>query len=83
MRLAYNPNANRSKAVPVEVRHRDGTTLVMVDQTVAPSIDGRFISLGVFAFDDAAVVVVSNTGTQGYVVVDAVQLLNIEEKPRR
>ena len=42
-----------------------------------PPIDDLFISLGVFEFniDKPAAVVVSNQGTDGYVVIDAVQWL--------
>ncbi len=75
VRLAYSPDGNRSKEVPVEVRYQGGSTVVKVDQTATPPIDKLFVSLGTFKFADSVVVVVSNAGTKGFVVVDAVQLL--------
>ena len=75
VRLAYNADGNRAKAVPVTVRFRDNVNTVMVDQTAIPPIDKLFISLGTFKFDKEAVITISNTGTTGYVIVDAVQLL--------
>jgi hypothetical protein len=75
VRFAYNPNGNRSKAVPVNIQHRDGATVVKVDQTAIPPIDKLFISLGTFTFGKEAVITVSNAGTTGHVIVDAVQLI--------
>src|SRR5690606_11600692 len=53
---------------------------VTVNQRQAPPL-GPFRDLGVFRFitDQQAVVVVSNTGTDGHVIVDAVQFLTPEE----
>jgi hypothetical protein len=49
----------------------------MVNEKLPPPIDDAFISLGEFNFLAAkgATVVVSNTNTDGFVVIDAVQLL--------
>jgi hypothetical protein len=46
-----------------------------VDQRKAPAIERTFQSLGKFRFEKEAVVVISNAGTSGYVVIDAVQLV--------
>jgi hypothetical protein len=75
VRLAYTPNNNRSSKVPVEVEHAGGKQVVMVNQKLAPPIDDLFISLGVFEFKEGApaVVVVSNKGADGFVIIDAVQ----------
>jgi hypothetical protein len=77
VRFAYTTNTNRSSAVPVKVRHAGGETTVVVNEQQPGPIDGLSISLGTFDFDGAtpAEVVVSNDGTTGYVVVDAVQWL--------
>ncbi|MEQ1853380.1 MAG: DUF1553 domain-containing protein, partial [Chthoniobacteraceae bacterium] len=47
------------------------------DETEAPPIDGRFVSLGKFRFekDGAGYVLVSNEDTKGFVTVDALQFL--------
>jgi hypothetical protein len=74
VRLAYTPHANRSKAVPVVVRHADGESKVAVDQTRKPTHEGAFVPLGMFRFDAGkAVVEVSTAGTSGHVIADAVQ----------
>lgn len=77
VRFAYTPNNNRDSAVPVTVQHAAGETTVLVDERKPGPINDISISLGVFDFDAAkpAIVIVSNKGTSGYVVVDAVQWL--------
>ena len=49
--------------------------MVHVNQTKAPGEDETFHVLGVYEFTagEAAVVTVSNAGSDGYVVIDAVQ----------
>ena len=74
VRLAYSPDGNRAKAVPVKI----GSQIVTVDQTASPPIDRLFVSLGTFAFDKEAVITISNAGTTGHVIVDAVQLVKKE-----
>ncbi|MDZ4289367.1 MAG: FAD-dependent oxidoreductase, partial [Prosthecobacter sp.] len=77
VRLAYAPNNNRANAVPVTIRHAGGEASVTVNEQKPGPIDGLSISLGTFEFDPAkpAEVIVSNQGTTGYVVADAVQWL--------
>lgn len=72
--LAYAAGPNRSKEVPVTIRHADGASTVKVDQRKA-STPMVFKPLGEYRFDSAgdAVVEVSNEGTTGYVVADAVK----------
>ncbi len=75
--LAYTAGSNRSTNTPVTVQHARGRTTVRVNQTQPPKIDGLFHSLGVFEFrkgTDAAVTI-SNAGTDGYVIVDAVRFV--------
>ncbi len=70
-------NANRGSQVRVEVRSAEGTKTVVVDQRKTPVIGERFHSRGHYKFtaNRPAVVVVSNEGADGYVVIDAVQWL--------
>ena len=77
VRLAYAPNPNRATNVQVRVEHAEGTTERMVDQRKAPEIDGHFVSLGVFRFDKdrPGRVRLSNAGADGFVIADAVQVL--------
>ena len=52
---------------------------VTVDQRKSPPGGGPFLSLGKYRFEAEAVVVISNTGTNGHVIVDAVQFLLPEQ----
>ena len=54
----------------------------MVNQTKEPPIERAFISIGRFRFDEGtpAKVNVSNEGTDGYVIVDAVRFLESVER---
>ena len=80
VRLAYNSSRNRCSAVPVTIFSADGETTVSVDMQAEPPIDGRFISLGRHRFErnGQGYVLVSNEGTKGTVVADAVQFLPVE-----
>jgi hypothetical protein len=77
VRLAYVPNANRATNVPVTVESADGTVTVRVNQRQDPPGDSPFRSLGTFRFEAGkkGAVVISNEGTNGHVIVDAVQCL--------
>jgi hypothetical protein len=76
VRLSWTPNSNRATNIPVTVHHAEGTAAVRVNQQKAPE-DGAFTPLGTFRFaaDKPAAVVVETAGTDGHVVIDAVQFL--------
>jgi hypothetical protein len=80
VRLAYTPNPNRATNVPVTVESADGAKTVRVNQRATPAIDKFFVSLGTYAFttERPAVVTISNAGTDGHVIVDAVQWVPAE-----
>ncbi len=82
VRLCYSPNDNRATNVPVTIEHVNGAVTVHVNQRKAPTIDGAFVSLGVFRFvaDRPAVVTISNEHTDGHVIVDAVQFVPVKEE---
>ncbi|MCX7887250.1 MAG: FAD-dependent oxidoreductase [Verrucomicrobiae bacterium] len=77
VRLAYVAHPNRATNVPVTIESADGTTTVRVNQRQPPLLQGRTVLLGKFRFapDKPAIVTISNAGTDGYVIADAVQLL--------
>ncbi|GIW96423.1 MAG: xanthan lyase [Pirellulaceae bacterium] len=81
VRLAYTPGGNRASNVPVTVFSADGEFTVTVNQKLEPPIDGHFVSLGTYRFENnnQGFVLISNEGTDGHVVVDAVQFLLPEE----
>jgi hypothetical protein len=78
--LAYTSSSNRAAAVPVTILSADGEKTVDVDMRAAPPIDGRFKSLGRFAFEKngQGYVMVSNEGTTGCVAVDAVVFIPVD-----
>ena len=88
VRFAYTPGDNRSDAVPVTIFSADGEKTVTVNEKQTPPIDEHFISLGQYRFElnGQGFVIVSNEGTTGHVIVDAVQflpvdMLNGQERP--
>jgi hypothetical protein len=80
VRLAYTYGPTRAENTPVTVFGADGERTLFINQRLPPPIDGRFISLGAYNFERAgqSFVIVSNEGTNGYVIADAVQFLQIE-----
>ena len=78
VRVAYTLNPNRATNVPVTITSADGEKTVKLDQK--KETKAGFRSLGDFRFDPSqpAKVVVGNAGTDGYVIVDAVQLVEAE-----
>ncbi len=79
LRLAYTHAAGRANNVRINILHADGESTVFADETEPPPIDGRFVSLGKFRFeqDGAGYVLISNENTTGFVTVDALQLLEV------
>ena len=77
VRLAYSAFGNRATNAPVTIRTSRGSRTLHVNQRKKPPIDGLFISLGTFDLDAgrSTSILITNAGTDGHVVVDAVQLL--------
>jgi hypothetical protein len=67
----YTPASNRASNVPVVI---NGTKLFVDERKPLPA-PGQPVSLGVFALPLNVTIDVLNQGTNGYVVVDAVQLV--------
>jgi hypothetical protein len=84
VRFAYTSSNNRASQVPVTIEHADGSEQATVNEKAVPKLSEHFVSLGTFRFtpDKPAGVVVSTTGTDGYVAVDAVQLLKSDATSR-
>jgi hypothetical protein len=77
VRFAYVPAQNRASAVPVTIESADGPKQVAVNEKLAPPYQGHFVSLGFFRFtpEKPATILITNKATDGYVSVDAIQLL--------
>ncbi len=77
VRLSYAPGVNRATNVPVNIRSAEGEKTVRVNQRRPPGPGSPFLSLGTFRFDKgrAGSVLITTRGTDGYVIIDAVQCL--------
>ncbi len=66
--------SNRSTNTPVDIVHADGTSTVTVNQKLQGS---QWVSLGTYNFNSGTggSVLVRTTGTDGYVIADAVRFL--------
>jgi hypothetical protein len=81
VRLAYVSAKNRETRVPVTIFHANGEQTIYVNEQESPPIDGRFVSLGQFQFEQngEGYVLVSTHDTKAHVVADAVQFIPTEE----
>ncbi len=82
VRLAYNSGDTRASNVPIEILDLDGEHDFKINQRTPPPIDHRFVSLGNYRFDESGqwYILISNEGTDGHVIVDALQLLPAESR---
>ncbi|QDV71122.1 Xanthan lyase precursor [Rosistilla carotiformis] len=75
VRIAYTANANRATNVPITIRAGGKTHSATCNQRKAPP-HGSFTSVGEFEFPAGdATIEIGNKGTDGHVIVDAIQLL--------
>ena len=81
IRFAYTPGENRSPSVPVTLFSADGERTVRIDERQPPDLPGGYVSLGRARFEKgvAGFVLVSNEGTAGHVVADAVLFIPVDD----
>ena len=77
LRMAYSPHETRADKVPVVVECGGRKTELTVDQTQPLAAGEAFRSIGAVSLEATAetVITIRNTGTDGFVIVDALQLL--------
>jgi len=77
IRIAYTPHPNRATNVPVIVEAGGKTIAATVNQKRSPAIDDLWQAVGAVSLDanEQVVVTISNEATDGYVIVDAVQII--------
>jgi hypothetical protein len=85
VRIAYSAFSNRASNTPVTIHTSRGAETVRIDQRKTPPIEELFLPLGTFSFDagEAARVEITNAGTDGYVVVDAIQFIPVGDAATR
>ena len=79
IKASFPSFANRTGGVMYEVTHDEGTSKILVDQR-KPKVSGElWLSLGSFTFTkgEQYSVTLSNEKTEGYVVVDAIQVIGL------
>lgn len=78
--LASPPNSNRASNAPVEVQYADGVKKFKVDLRSPKPGEGLFwIDLGEYECGNDTAITISNTGTDGYVVVDGARWVPVGE----
>lgn len=77
VRMYWPLNNNRASNVPVTIQHADGASHVLVNQKSRPKKSLDALSLGTFNFASTGSIIVSAEGTDGYVVLDAIQFLPV------
>lgn len=84
IRIAYPAKALCDSRVPVTIEAFDGIHQIHLDQTRKPSIGGLFQPVGRFHFEKGGrvKVTIGTEGTQGYVIVDAVQFISAKDIER-
>ncbi|MDB6004963.1 MAG: xly 2, partial [Prosthecobacter sp.] len=77
LRMAYSPHATRATKVPVTIECGGRKTEITVDQTQSLAAGEAFRTIGSVQLDGDAetVITVSNAGTDGFVILDALQLI--------
>ena len=77
IRLSYFPYKNRATNVPVTIPTPAGSNTIRINERLAPTIDRLFHPLGIFDLPAGrwTAITVETAGTDGYVVVDALQLI--------
>ena len=84
VRVAYSAAEGREEAVPITVEGWGEEHRVFLDQSKKPGIAGLFEPIGRFKFEKGGRVnvIISNEGTRGYVMVDAVQFISEKDIAR-
>ena len=81
VQLAYSGTSGRADNVPISIKHAEADVEISLDQEKKGPIDDIFASLGHFRFDadKPAIITVSTRGTVGYVIIDAVRLVELDD----
>ena len=82
MSMAYSPHETRATNIPVNVMSGLHRKTISVDQTIPLPVGGYFRPIGVLNLEEIteSVIEISNAGTTGFVILDALQLLPIKKR---
>jgi hypothetical protein len=81
LRVAYSPHETRAKKVPITIESGAQKTTLTFDQTQPIHGGEAFRTAGFvqLSSDVETTVVISNTGTEGFVILDAIQLIEAKK----
>lgn len=81
LRIAYSPHETRARKVPITIESGAQKTTLTFDQTQPLPAGEAFRSAGFIQLtsDVETKIVISNTGTEGFVILDAIQLIEAKE----
>jgi hypothetical protein len=80
LQLASTPNTNRASNAAVEIQHAGGVEKLKIDLKSPKEAEGVFwIDLGEFECANDTAITISNSGADGYVVVDGARWLPMEK----
>jgi hypothetical protein len=81
VRIAYSPGSNRAKRVPIEIVTEEGPVQVTFDQQ-AKHDQQPWKKIGTYRFASSKPVAITltNEGTEGYVIADAIQLISVDKQ---
>lgn len=79
--VGYVPRFDRATNVPVTIQSVDKTNQVALNQTLPPMYKNSFVSVGTYEFQTGTngSVIISNENTKGFVTVDSVIFVPIDE----
>ncbi len=75
LRMAYSAHETRATNVPVSVQNSGSTMTLTVDQTKPLPAGEVFGSIGTIELNGNTTITISNKATNGFVILDALQLL--------
>lgn len=78
VRIAFPQGSNRATNTPVVIRHAEGEKQFKLNQRQNQLVDNQWYEAGTYRFDDFGEVILSNDGTDGHVILDAVQWLPLD-----
>jgi hypothetical protein len=73
--MAYSAHETRATNVPVTIESSGLSTVFKVDQRVRMDAGELFRSIGHVELEGDCVITIRNSGTDGFVILDALQLL--------
>ncbi|MEQ1850315.1 MAG: FAD-dependent oxidoreductase [Chthoniobacteraceae bacterium] len=81
LRIAYSPHETRARRVPITIESGTQSTTLTFDQTQPHPAGEAFRSAGFIqlASDAETRIVISNAGTEGFVILDAIQLIESKD----